>query len=74
MIVTTPKGTVPLDREFGIDVGMLDAPVAVNQVRMTRSIIAACKKFESRAEVTAVRYEVGLDGKLTPVVQFVLKR
>lgn len=56
MIITTPKGSVPLDRDFGISAGLIDLPIAAAQAKMTAEITAAVKKFEPRALVTEVLY------------------
>lgn len=60
-ILTTPKGTVPMFREFGMDTVLLDAPMPVAQAKYTAKIIETVKKYEPRAAVTKVIY--GGDGE-----------
>lgn len=71
MIITTPKGTVPMDRFFGIDSALIDMPLAAARAKMTASIVSAVKTFEPRAAVTNVFYEGNeMDGLLNIRVQF----
>lgn len=69
-ILSTVRGTVPLDRVFGVDQGLLDSPLPAARARLTGEIIAAVGKYEPRAEVVEVIYDGdGLEGKLTPKVR-----
>ena len=63
-IVTTPQGSVPLDREFGIDTSFLDAPANIAPTLMLTAIIEAVPKFESRATVKEVLFDGDVNGKL----------
>ena len=55
-ILNTVKGTVPLDREFGIDKSVVDSPVGGIQARLSAEIIESVRKYEPRAAVTQVKY------------------
>lgn len=69
-IISTPKYSVPLNREFGVDTTMLDAPIPVAQAKLTAQIVAAVHKWEPRATVTRVTYEgEAQDGILRPKVR-----
>nr|WP_302600030.1 GPW/gp25 family protein [uncultured Cellulosilyticum sp.] len=69
-IITTPKGSVPLDRNFGIDVSMLDLPLEIAENLLTVQIMEAIETYEERVEVMKVTYEKDhLIGKLQPKVQ-----
>ena len=68
-ILSTPKGSVPLDRAFGIDLSYLDSPTPVAEAKLTTEIIAAVKRYESRVSVIAISFTGDLDGKLKPVVE-----
>ncbi len=77
-IITTPKFTVPLDREFGIDAGLIDLPIAVAQTRLTAEIIKAVHKYEPRCEVLKVMYteqseDDTADGRLRPLLEVRLR-
>lgn len=56
-ILSTLKGTVPMDREFGISGEIIDLPVPAAQAQMTAEIVDAVNKYEPRAQVVSVNYE-----------------
>ena len=56
MILSTAAGTVPLDREFGVDGNLIDLPVGAAQAKMTAEIATAVNRFEPRARVKSVKY------------------
>ena len=73
-ILATTKGSVPMDRAFGISANMLDAPISVTQARLTAEIAKAVKTFEPRARVQEVKYSGDFsDGQLnfTCVVEII---
>lgn len=51
-ILTTLKGEVFLDRDFGVASEILDAPINSVRARLTAKIADAVNKFEPRAKVT----------------------
>lgn len=67
-ILGTVKGTVPLDRDFGIDGELLDQPVPVAEAKLTGKIVSALKKYEPRVEVLQVKFKGDDGGRLMPVV------
>ena len=74
MILSTPKGSVPLDREFGIDTVFLDEPEPVAMARAVPEIIEAVEKYEPRVKVTTVEWVErndgdAMEGKLVPKVR-----
>jgi phage baseplate assembly protein W len=73
-ILATPKGSLPLDREFGLDQTFLDVPQPIAQVKAVPEIIEAVEKYEPRVKVTSVEWEKiestgTMDGKLVPKVR-----
>lgn len=73
IIMTTPKGSVPLDRNFGIDISALDMPIELAENIFTAQIIEAVQEYEPRARVTKVTYEKDhLIGKLKPKVKVII--
>lgn len=68
-IISTPKFSVPLDRNFGIDYSVLDAPAQVAQAKLAEDIINAIAKYEPRAEVTGITFAADVDGIIIPKVQ-----
>jgi phage baseplate assembly protein W len=57
MILTTPKGSVPLDRSFGLDFKVLDQPTSRAQALLSAEIITQVSKYEPRANVSKVDWE-----------------
>lgn len=53
-IIKTIKGTVPLDRNFGIDISFLDSPIEVAKAKMRAEVINAIRVYEPRAEIVKV--------------------
>ncbi|HOV79356.1 MAG TPA: GPW/gp25 family protein [Bacillota bacterium] len=69
-ILSTPKFSVPLAREFGVSATMGDDPMPAAMARLTAEIVAAVQKWEPRARVTQVTYEGdGREGVLRPKVR-----
>ncbi|WP_022850651.1 GPW/gp25 family protein [Limisalsivibrio acetivorans] len=72
-IITTTKGSVPLDRDFGISGTFLDSPAPVAQAKLRGEIVSAIEMYEPRAYVTGVSFRGDDDGRLWPVVQIGVK-
>lgn len=69
-ILTTFKGTVPMDRELGLNSDVVDLPIAAAQAAMTADIVAAISRYEPRAKVVSVDYEGNeMEGITTPKVR-----
>ena len=58
IILTTIKGSVPLDRDFGIDPGFIDAPIRTARALFASKMVAAVKKYEPRVEVVKLLWTV----------------
>lgn len=75
-ILTTRRGTVPLDRDFGLSWNWLDQPLPLAQMLMKAEIINAIQTYEPRAAVKAVTFAGGtenaMDGILIPTVTVTL--
>ena len=56
-ILTTRKGSVPMDREFGIDGDIQDLPIGTAQAKFSVEIVEAVNRFEPRARVKQVIYD-----------------
>lgn len=71
-IITTRRGTVPLDRDFGLSWEHIDKPLPVAMTLMQAEIIDAIEEYEPRATVESVQFETNTDdamqGILNPVV------
>lgn len=69
-ILATVAGTVPLDREFGVEDRIVDAPFQVAQARIQQEVIAKVRRYEPRAQIESVGTDGnGLDGRLIPTVR-----
>lgn len=67
-ILSTPKGTCPLYRDFGVDIETLDVPTAIAQNMLTVAIIDAIEEWEPRAKVKDVFVDADTEGKMTAKV------
>ena len=69
VILSTPKGSVPMYRDFGISVDILDRPIPVAKAMMTADIKEAIERWEPRALFISVEFmEDELNGRLIPMV------
>ena len=64
-LLTTPIGTCPLYREFGLDVTYLDYPIDLAQNLFAVAAMEAVERWEPRVRVTSVTFESdGIDGRM----------
>lgn len=69
VLYTTPVGTVPFDREFGININLIDYTMPIAKGKLTVEYTEKTRKYEPRAIVKEVNYErSNKDGKLVPKV------
>jgi len=69
IIFTTPKGSVPLDRDFGIDFSILDNNLEKSKALLTIEYIEKTSRYEPRAKVLEVQFENdAIKGILKPKV------
>lgn len=75
-ILSTVKGSVMLDRTFGLSGEYVDLPGPVLEARLAHEIVEEVERQEPRVEVVEVRWskatEAG-DGKMVPVVLIKIK-
>lgn len=71
LILATPKGTIPMYRDFGLDLEFLDMPIPEAEVRMIAPIREAVEEWEPRATVKDVFFTRSGDGsgRLVPRVE-----
>ena len=73
-IITTIQGTVPLDRDFGIDVDVIDKPINVVRPLLVKEIKEKLEKYEPRAKLISINWDGdGMEGKLIPTVRVAIK-
>lgn len=68
-IYTTPQGTVPWDRNFGIDVSILDEPANIAQGKLTVEFIRKTQLYEPRVKVKEVTFTANDGNNLIPKVR-----
>lgn len=68
-ILSTIKGSVPLDRDFGVDASYLDKPINVAKAMLSSEIIKAIRNYEPRVTITDVDFTANLDGTLKPKIE-----
>ena len=77
IIVTTWKGSVPLDREFGIDASFIDKPLPVAKALARAAIVDAVHRYEPRVEITNIDWRQTqsnvMIGRLAPVLSIRIK-
>lgn len=67
-ICSTVKGSVPLDRAFGIDDTLVDLPVNTVRAKLAAQYIDAVRKFEPRADVVNVAFRSTTNQEVYPVI------
>jgi phage baseplate assembly protein W len=69
-ILTTRRGTVPLDRDFGISFDFLDTPINITRARAEQEIFLQLKKYEPRAILKQIIWETDvISGQISPSVK-----
>ena len=69
LLLNTKKGTVPMYREFGLDMNFIDKPIDVAETIAFSEITDAVEEFEPRATVVDVTFEKTTDGKIAIAVE-----
>lgn len=71
VILSTPMGSVPLYRDFGLDWSFLDMPTPVAKVLMVAPVREAIQRWEPRASVLDVSFseDTAHPGVLIPTVE-----
>lgn len=70
-ILRTRKGTIPLYREFGLNMRFVDKPIPIARQMLYVDVKEAVEEFEPRVEVVDVRSVLSADdpGRLIPEVE-----
>ncbi|OPJ63678.1 GPW/gp25 family protein [Clostridium chromiireducens] len=68
-IFSTPQGTVPFDRNFGIDIGILDESINLAQGKLTVEFARKVQQYEPRVKVKEVTFITDDDNNLIPKVR-----
>ena len=77
IILSTIRGTVPLDREFGVSLNVIDLPQPEAMAAYRGEAVQAVEKYEPRVSVVSVDFKAkpddAMDGRLFPVVRVRIK-
>lgn len=63
-LLMTPAGTVPLDRDFGIDQSFLGHPIEVAQNLLAIEVIEKVARYEPRASISEVELAADAAGQI----------
>lgn len=70
MLLSTPKFTVPLDRNLGLTQEFVDKPPAVAKALLIGDVMEAIEEYEPRATVVEVTFlEDRKQGRIVPQVE-----
>lgn len=71
LFLTTRKGSIPMYREFGLDMDFIDRPIPVAQTMMIPRVREGLAEFEPRAEFVSLTFEQKLDapGGMIPILE-----
>ena len=71
LVLRTPKGSVPMYREFGLSQTFLDKPMPVAKVMMISELKEAIERWEPRAGFVGVTFAANASnpGELDPTVE-----
>ena len=72
-ICTTPKYSVPLDREFGVDMSFVDKPQIKAAAMIQSEIIQAVRKYEPRCKIVRVKFNGTFDGVLDAEIRIAIE-
>lgn len=71
VILSTPKGSVPLYRDFGLSAVFLDKSMPMAKMMMTAEVREAIEKWEPRARFVSISFaeNIAQPGTLWPTVE-----
>jgi hypothetical protein len=69
MILSTPKGSLPLDREFGTNWHFVDQPTPKAVASIRKDIVQTVSKYEPRARVREIDFTDSKLNSLIPTVR-----
>lgn len=71
LVLATPKGAVPMYRDFGLSQEFVDKPAPVAKVLMIAGVREAIEQWEPRATVLGITFEENPlePGRLVPKVE-----
>lgn len=77
-LLATRKGSVPLDREFGVDWSFVDSPVSAAMPRIVAEYARQIERYVPRVRVLSITFaparSEALEGGLRPVVKLAVRK
>ncbi|MGN1125845.1 MAG: hypothetical protein ACI4RI_00240 [Ruminococcus sp.] len=72
LLLSTPKGTMPNDREYGIDISFLDNPINLSEGLFVIEASYALEKYEKTITVDSVEFSIDdTTGEVTATITLV---
>ena len=68
LLLSTRVGTIPLDREFGLDFSFLDMPTETAKSLYTAEVTKKVAKFIPSVRVSEIKWEAAEQGAIKPRV------
>ena len=68
-ILSTRKGSVPLDRDYGLTWDHVDKPIQTAQMLMRSEIVDEIERYEPRAKVVSIEFDENIEGVMDGLLQ-----
>lgn len=74
-LLATRKGSVPLDRDFGVSWDFVDSPINEAKPAIIAELVMQLQKYIPRIKVTGIEFESmpNLNGRLYPKIIFTIR-
>lgn len=74
-LLSTRKGSVPFDRDFGISWDFIDSPINEAKPALVSELVRQLEKYIPRIKVTDIEFEknMNMDGRLYPKIIFTVR-
>lgn len=74
-LLATRKGSVPLDRDFGVSWDFVDSPINEAKPAIVAELVMQLQKYIPRIKVTGIEFESmpNLNGRLYPKIIFTIR-
>ena len=69
LLLCTKKGTIPLNRDFGLDMKFIDKPIEVAETIAYTEVTEAVEEYEPRATVIDVAFQKSSSGKMILIAE-----
>ncbi|MBQ6772554.1 MAG: GPW/gp25 family protein [Synergistaceae bacterium] len=73
-IFLTSKYSVPLDREFGLNMTLVDKPQSIVKALLINEITESLERYEPRIKVTGIEFTGNADGYTKPLIKYIIRQ